>query len=107
MLFACSKYFQQNFLSEILLRLLTQSNKIFCPKFSLSILTIGGRNKSAATRSIVNSCVSRCMPIGQFLYEAVVTIKVTSTISASFFIDLLGVAAIGHYRNFANKICLK
>ena len=42
--------------------------------------------------------VSERMPIGQFLHEAVVT-----TISASFFIELLGVAAIGHYRNFANK----
>ena len=32
----------------------------------------------------------RLLTIGQFFYEAVVTIKVTSTISASFFIDLLG-----------------
>ena len=53
--------------------------------------------------SWTRACVRERMPIGQFSHEAVVTIKVTSTISASFFIDLLGVAAIGHYRNFVNK----
>ena len=91
MLFACLKSFQkifarnspqtisikQNFLSEI------------------------NRTLPKILFSWTRACVRERMPIGQFLHEAVVTIKGTSTISASFFIDLLGVATIGHYRNFA------